>query len=407
MFADYICVFMARRFTEYIFEKTISNNKDLAERYERVAGKKIKDVYFEVVDYLNTVFPRPGEPSRPLLLVRALKRYIEAGGQRSVIQYLLEERDAPRKAQKSRGRRRNPSNLINLYIEDLRNCLDSCPVSDPMHSFYVSALRVVRSLAGSRSCARNISDIISEIDEALANALRKYDPERVELSRKLRRSIEKGDPQTIGEYEKIIFENLRYGDLAEVLRGQWESEFSQKDQRVSREDIKKWLLERIPRANLGSVIGIWTRAAVTKTLRSNGIIKAPMNGAQPTILYLDESDPLDESGKRSVLDKLGEQIATQPEIVTESDSYENILEFQARLNELFEGLDAQSRLVVLRRFGIGLQRPLSAAEIAEQDGITSARTNQLLNNALSWMTQNAQKKGISSTELRALLENQE
>ena len=87
----------------------------------------------------------------------------------------------------------------------------------------------------------------------------------------------------------------------------------------------------------------------------------------------------------------------------ELDAYSNQQIIADKFSKLFEGIDNKVRSIILRKVGIGLPRAMSPKEIAEFEGITTARVSQLFQQGLKRLRLNAEKHGITHRQLSALL----
>ena len=63
-----------------------------------------------------------------------------------------------------------------------------------------------------------------------------------------------------------------------------------------------------------------------------------------------------------------------PNYMESEDSYNT---FKYTLDKLFMGIKARDRRVFLKKFGIGLPRPMTPREIAESEDLSIARVSQI------------------------------
>lgn len=386
-----------------MFEKTAANNEQLFRKYEGLSKKTQNELYEEIRGYLSSVQRGPDGLSRPQILISGLRAYLEDAGKTPILDCLRHNR-AIVKTPKRRGRSFREDNLIGYYINDLRDELARLPQEDPLRDIYKACLSSAVHINNSRKYTRNKTDLLSAANEAIMDALSKYNPNRGQISRGLRHQLNEANPKTIKEFEDVIFSTINRGEVASELRKKWDSEFPEKDSFIDKKTVSDWILRNMTRASFGSVASLWTRAAINKILRHDAVIKMPIKEGKPSLIELDAPDPFLDENRRSILEKIPDESESGLDENTSIDQRARLSEFQSLLNELFEGMDAQSRIVVLKRFGIGLPRALSTKEIAEQEDISSSRIIQILNLALEQMIQNAKKKGLDWSSFSELLE---
>ena len=73
--------------------------------------------------------------------------------------------------------------------------------------------------------------------------------------------------------------------------------------------------------------------------------------------------------------------------------------YKSMLNQLLDGVKPRDRAIFLKKFGIGLPRPMLPKEIAEQEGISKARVSQIFQTVLEQMQANSVKYNIDSNIL--------
>ena len=75
---------------------------------------------------------------------------------------------------------------------------------------------------------------------------------------------------------------------------------------------------------------------------------------------------------------------------------EAYLTFKTELNKLLEGVKPRDRSIFLKKFGIGLPRPMLPKEIAEQEGLSKARVSQIFQTVVEQMQLNSVKYNVNS-----------
>ena len=74
-----------------------------------------------------------------------------------------------------------------------------------------------------------------------------------------------------------------------------------------------------------------------------------------------------------------------------SEAYDT---FKSGLNKLLEGVKSRDRSIFLKKFGVGLPRPMLPREIADQEGLSIARVSQIFQNVIEQMQKNQAKYNI-------------
>ena len=75
--------------------------------------------------------------------------------------------------------------------------------------------------------------------------------------------------------------------------------------------------------------------------------------------------------------------------------------FKNGLNKLLEGVKPRDRSIFLKKFGIGLPRPMLPKEIADQEGLSKARVSQIFQSVIEQIQVNSVKYDIDSDQLFA------
>ena len=73
------------------------------------------------------------------------------------------------------------------------------------------------------------------------------------------------------------------------------------------------------------------------------------------------------------------------------ENEENYRIFKQGLNVLLTGVKSRDRRIILKKFGIGMIRPLQPIEIAAQEDLSVARISQVINSTLEIMIENSKK----------------
>ena len=101
-----------------------------------------------------------------------------------------------------------------------------------------------------------------------------------------------------------------------------------------------------------------------------------------------------------------ESNATVADVLCLKDESENDFEvseayvtFKNELAKLLKGVKPRDRSIFLKKFGIGLPRPMLPKEIAEQEGLSKARVSQIFQTVLEQIQANSVKYNVDSNIL--------
>ena len=75
------------------------------------------------------------------------------------------------------------------------------------------------------------------------------------------------------------------------------------------------------------------------------------------------------------------------------------------LNKWLTGVKPRDRSIFLKKFGIGLPRPMLPKEIAEQEGLSKARVSQIFQTVVEKMQENSVKYNVDSDVLFEAIRN--
>ena len=73
--------------------------------------------------------------------------------------------------------------------------------------------------------------------------------------------------------------------------------------------------------------------------------------------------------------------------------------YKSNLMLLLDGVKPRDRSIFLKKFGIGLPRPMLPKEIADQEGLSIARISQIFQNVVDQIQQNQVKYNIDKNLL--------
>lgn len=243
----------------------------------------------------------------------------------------------------------------------------------------------------------SLSELISAGNLGLVIAWDKFDPSRSELKDNILTAIDPlMDEITYSELNDAVKDYMSYGDV--------KKKFDEKflpNNTYKKTDVVKWINANIYNAKFNSIATMWIRAYILIEIDNNSrIVKKPKTeiykdreefGAYKKEVVVDIDAPISESTDVSLGDILSIEDDSQSELDV-SEAYDT---FKNGLNKLLEGVKTRNRTIFLKKFGIGLPRPMLPKEIAEQEGLSIARISQIFQTVMDQMLKNQIKYNIN------------
>jgi DNA-directed RNA polymerase sigma subunit (sigma70/sigma32) len=238
-------------------------------------------------------------------------------------------------------------------------------------------------------------------------AYEKFDPSRAKLKELLIEAINQlGQELAYNTIYDLLKEQLSYGKLKE----KWESSF-QPGNNYSRESVVDWISKNVVNAKFNSVANMWIRAYILIEIDNNSrLVKKPKleinkdreeSGSYQREKTVDIDSPISIDNNMLV----GEVLCIEDGAQLEMEIDEAYVLFKQNLNLLLDGVKSRDRKILLKKFGIGLPRPMLPKEIADQENLSSARVTQIFQTTLEKMMENAKKYNISEGEMYDIINN--
>lgn len=243
----------------------------------------------------------------------------------------------------------------------------------------------------------SLNELISAGNLGLVIAWDKFDPSRSKLKDDILSAISTLSDNKI-EYNDLlqtIQDFLKYGDVKKKFH-----DYFHPHQSYNKKEIIKWINSNIYNAKFNSVATMWIRAYILIELDNNSrLVKKPK-----TEIYKDKNDfgsykkenkididaPINSESNSSLLDILRLEDDTLSNIEV-TEAYNDL---KQGLNILLHGVKVRDRGIFLKKFGIGLPRPLTPKEIAEQEGLSIARISQIFQTVIEQMQRNQVKYNV-------------
>lgn len=244
----------------------------------------------------------------------------------------------------------------------------------------------------------DFQDLISIGNEGLCVAFEKYDPSRACLKENVKKAINdlNKDVITFDELQTVINQFLKYGEsIKKLFNARFKEEHT-----YTVQEILKWVDRNINNAKFNSVACKWIKAYIIQEINNNSrIVKKPKSEIdkdktesgsykREVVLNIDAPISSDENSKT-----LADTLSIEDETIDKDslENEENYKIFKRGLNKLLTGVKSRDRRIILKKFGIGMIRPLQPNEIASQEGLSIARISQIVNSTIEQMIENSKK----------------
>jgi hypothetical protein len=179
------------------------------------------------------------------------------------------------------------------------------------------------------------------------------------------------------------------------------TEYFQPKHSYKKQEIIKWVNKNIYNAKFNSVAVMWIKAYILIEIDNNSrIVKKPKTeiykdrekfGSYKKEITVDIDAPVSEDSDTALSDILSVEDTSKSELEI-SEAYDT---FKSGLNLLLDGVKTRDRSIFLKKFGIGLPRPMLPKEIAEQEGLSIARISQIFQTVIEQMQLNSIKYDIN------------
>lgn len=260
----------------------------------------------------------------------------------------------------------------------------------------------LKSVIAIAKCYRGLGvdfqDLISIGNEGLCIAFKKYDPSRACLKENIKNAINdlNKDVITYDELLGVINQFLKYGESIKKL---FNTKFKENNTYTTQE-VLKWVDKNINNAKFNSVACKWIKAYIIQEINNNSrIIKKPKSeidkdktetGSYKREVILNIDSPISSDNNAKTL---GDTLSIEDETIDKDslENEENYKIFKRGLNKLLTGVKSRDRRIILKKFGIGMIRPLQPNEIAIQEDLSVARISQIVNSTLEQMIENSKK----------------
>ena len=259
-------------------------------------------------------------------------------------------------------------------------------------------LKMVISIAKKyQGLGLSLEELISAGNLGLIMAFDKFDPSRSKLKDDaLDAIVELGDEIPFGVLSDTLKPFFTYGDTKHKFTDKFHE-----GEVYTKKEVMKWINSNIHNAKFSSIAAMWIKAYILIEIDNNSrLVKKPKTeiykdkqeyGSYKREVTLDIDAPAGADSDTPLSDILYMEDDTRTDLEI-SEAYDT---FKAGLNKLLEGVKSRDRSIFLKKFGIGLPRPMLPREIADQEGLSIARVSQIFQNVIEQMQKNQAKYNIN------------
>ena len=263
-------------------------------------------------------------------------------------------------------------------------------------------LKTVISIAKKyRGLGLSLNELISAGNLGLVTAYDKFDPSRSTLKDNALEALHNlPDKIRYQELRDVMVDCIDYGNVKQ----KFDNRFS-KDQVYTKAEVEKWINNNIYNAKFNSIAVMWIRAYILIEIDNNSrIVKKPKTeiykdkdkyGVYKKEVTLDIDAPISDDSDTAIVDVFTVEDDTHTDMEI-AEAYET---YKEGLSLLLDGVKKRDKNIFLKKFGIGLPRPMLPKEIADQEGLSIARVSQIFRTVVDQMQKNQVKYNIDPNVL--------
>lgn len=241
-----------------------------------------------------------------------------------------------------------------------------------------------------------LEELISAGNFGLVVAWDKFDPSRSKLKDNILAKIE--DLDDVVDFNTLINSVKQYMEYGDV-KTKFYDHFTPENI-YTKNSIIKWVNSNIYNAKFNSVATMWIRAYILIEIDNySRVVKKPKSeiyrdkekfGAYKKEVTLDIDAPISDGSDTVYGDLLTIEDDT-PSDLEVSEAYDT---YKNGLNILLTGVKPRDRSIFLKKFGIGLPRPMLPKEIADQENLSIARISQICQTVIDQIQINQVKYNV-------------
>jgi RNA polymerase primary sigma factor len=242
----------------------------------------------------------------------------------------------------------------------------------------------------------SLQELISAGNLGLVVAWDKFDPSRSKLKDDILNAISSLPDEF--DYDVMIsavHPYFEYGDIQKKFCDKFVPNNS-----YTKKELIKWINSNVYNAKFNSIATMWIRAYILIELDNNSrVVKKPKveiykdrekYGAYRKETTLDIDAPISTDTDTS----FGDLLKLEDETLSDMDVAEAYDTYKSNLMKLLDGVKPRDRSIFLKKFGIGLPRPMLPKEIADQEGLSIARISQIFQTVIEQIQENQVKYDI-------------
>lgn len=302
----------------------------------------------------------------------------------------------------------DPSNSIQQYFKEVGDAYDKHDndydiefCQENRNKLIEMNLKTVISIAKRyQGLGLSLQELISAGNYGLIVAFDKFDPQRSKLKDHVKAAVsELGDELTFEELNGAVEQYFTYGDIKKKFLDKFRP-----GNKYYKEDVLMWVNKNIFNAKFNSIATMWIRAYILMEIDNySRLVKKPKtdiykdkveNGSYKKEMTLDIDSPVSPKSSNTIADTL-----SSDNIQADLEAADAYVTFKNALNKLLDGVKPRDRSIFLKKFGIGLPRPMLPKEIADQEGLSKARVSQIFQSVVEQMQANSVKYEIDANML--------
>ena len=386
---------MAKQTYEAKFENFIANNPDLIDNYEAIEGNvPVEYCVDDIIEGCQKLL----KVDKTLDFNSALRDSFQNAIDNNIS--IVESFEALINLN-SGGNVKNSTQQYFKEIHEIYNKhnndynIEYCP--ENREKLIEMNLKAVISIAKKyQGLGLTLQELISAGNLGLVIAYDKFDPHRSKLKDDILEAVESlPDEFECHDLYACVKQYMDYGDVHKKFMDHF-----QQGQKYLKTDVVKWINSNVYNAKFNSIATMWIRAYILIEIDNcSRIVKKPKSeiyrdrekfGAYKKETTVDIDAPINSNTETSFGDLMKIEDDTYSDLEV-SEAYDI---YKSTLIKLLDGVKPRDRSIFLKKFGIGLPRPMLPREIAEQEGLSIARISQIFQTVIDQIQINQVKYDI-------------
>lgn len=382
------------------FQNVIDSNFDLVSEYNSIeSNAPIEYAFDDILDAFNTYKNINKGADFSYTLKTALANSVKY--EQNIVDTLI--------TMTNEASSDNPSNSIQQYFKEVGNIyarhnndynIEFCP--ENRDKLIEMNLKAVISIAKRyQGLGLSLQELISAGNYGLVVAFDKFDPNRSKLKDNVMSCIEPlPDEFDFEDLNNAIQQYFTYGDVKKKFLDKFTP-----NNTYFKKDVIKWINKNVFNAKFNSIATMWIRAYILIEIDNySRLVKKPKSD-----IYKDKLESgsfkkeitinIDAPTSADSTNTIADVLSIEDDSKSDLDVSEAYMIFKQGLNKLLEGIKPRDRSIFLKKFGIGLPRPMLPKEIADQEGLSKARVSQIFQSVIEQMQINSVKHNIDSDAL--------